>query len=855
MSLLQVNQIDKVGGETPISVSNIIDTYKLRSTIERLALESGYILVTGSFEEGASVSLKTQVVWQQATGKIFGWFQDGVKTVVPGSTPETTGGISGTGWVDKTGSTLRSDVNIVIKVFTTVSDMVSDTTLVVGQKCRTLGYHTAGDGGGNDYVIVSTGGSADGGSIIDIVNGFQAKGLVGSVISVHKFGAKGDGVTDDTAAIQAALDTGAEVVCNSSYTYAVSDKATIRTDGQIFDGRGCTFLWLGIDQVDKYDSPIAISGGGETETFSTVTSNIGSYITDIPVSDASVFSKGDFAVFKYSIRQGDGVTQPPIACNPFGGAEYIVRIVGIAGNVISIDRPRAFPMFSSPPAGGTLQLIKVNVVKGSHIRNYTFKQQTPSTLVWNSAASISFAANCSVENVNCIGISGLGVICEFAHTLTISRGCFLDATFFGSGQGYGVQLATGCSFVNISGVYASGLRHGIDISGCSAYVFITTTILDRLTNGAMGSHGGFEHDIVYDGNKCLNSAIGLYLGTSGDAFGNKSKNISILNHMSQFCDTGIYGGLGTTTRPENVSIINYTSHRDTSGGSTSYDIRLQADNVSIADSNINGGVWLEDSYASTVTDVIISNTTLSPFATSAISNSVAGAKVILDNCVVKGNLDIRSGSDLILDGCIIKTSGLFVERTGEIVNSIAINGCTLDITGSFTNTVRVNDWLFTNNTSVTNGFNARFYLDGTTNPISRVVVESNKGDICHTLRRVLKATVTNNQQLAGADEFFSIVQSNNSRVVVANNTLQKSSLNAYCVDFGDFSSPDFNDSNWVVMGNLHNGTLRLTSATGTISKLAAIGNIYNQDVGDTATQSSVTPAPSSNIVVANNVGW
>lgn len=108
MSLLQVNQIDEVGGESPISVTNIIDTIKLRPTIERLASESGYTLVNGSFEEGASVSLKTQVVWQQATGKIFAWFQDATKTVSAGSTPETTGGIGAGAWVDRTDVTLRS---------------------------------------------------------------------------------------------------------------------------------------------------------------------------------------------------------------------------------------------------------------------------------------------------------------------------------------------------------------------------------------------------------------------------------------------------------------------------------------------------------------------------------------------------------------------------------------------------------------------------------------------------------------------------------------------------------------------------------------------------------------------------
>lgn len=82
-----------------------------RSLLKRSCAEAGLNLVDGSFEEGASVTLKTQVVWQQATGKIFGWFQDGVKTISAGTTPETTGGIGTGAWVDRTDVTLMSELS------------------------------------------------------------------------------------------------------------------------------------------------------------------------------------------------------------------------------------------------------------------------------------------------------------------------------------------------------------------------------------------------------------------------------------------------------------------------------------------------------------------------------------------------------------------------------------------------------------------------------------------------------------------------------------------------------------------------------------------------------------------------
>lgn len=56
--------------------------------------------------------------------------------------------------------------------------------------------------------------------------------------NVKKFGAKGDGVTDDTAAIQNAINSSSRVVFDGG-TYLVSSEIYI-TKGCIIDGRGCT---------------------------------------------------------------------------------------------------------------------------------------------------------------------------------------------------------------------------------------------------------------------------------------------------------------------------------------------------------------------------------------------------------------------------------------------------------------------------------------------------------------------------------------------------------------------------------------------------------------------------------------
>src|SRR5699024_2117916 len=60
-------------------------------------------------------------------------------------------------------------------------------------------------------------------------------------VSVRDFGAVGDGVTDDTAAIQAALDSGAPVVYAPPGVYAISDPVVVE-EGTHFRGDGATLL-------------------------------------------------------------------------------------------------------------------------------------------------------------------------------------------------------------------------------------------------------------------------------------------------------------------------------------------------------------------------------------------------------------------------------------------------------------------------------------------------------------------------------------------------------------------------------------------------------------------------------------
>ena len=166
----------------------------------------------GTFAAGATLTdMRQTLLWevsQGGDGHEYGWSGSFPKVVSAGTTPATSGGIGAGAWVDRTDETLRSDINVVVKRFVSVSHMVADASLQLGQIVETLGYYgdwvstASKPKGGNRYEIVAAAtGTADGGSFIDLANGLQAKGLfVDGIINVCQFGARGDGVSSDHTA-------------------------------------------------------------------------------------------------------------------------------------------------------------------------------------------------------------------------------------------------------------------------------------------------------------------------------------------------------------------------------------------------------------------------------------------------------------------------------------------------------------------------------------------------------------------------------------------------------------------------------------------------------------------------------
>ena len=143
--------------------------------------------------------------------------------------------------------------------FDTVADMKQATNLIDGSFASTYGYYSINDGGAGKYKIriVNTNDIIDEGSIIRINDTLVAELINNKIVNVKQFGAKTDGISDDTSYINNAIKYLAR---NNGGTLEGIKNTTSLIDNTIYLLDKITYLFTNYTLKGNGNNTIMITG-------------------------------------------------------------------------------------------------------------------------------------------------------------------------------------------------------------------------------------------------------------------------------------------------------------------------------------------------------------------------------------------------------------------------------------------------------------------------------------------------------------------------------------------------------------------------------------------------------------------
>ena len=310
--------------------------------------------------------------------------------------------------------------------------------------CSISGFTVAADGGEGVFVVGTTT-TADGGTIINDASGRSWYRLTGGgPFNVRWFGAKGDGVTDDTTAIQAAI-TAAQTACRAlyfpgtSHFYLVSSALNVTAPLRLFGDYGTSTI-----NTSAVSADLLVINAANVEVHgisfgSTVTKAAGNYINVIGGSNIRIHhfvtqnaycSINLAATFASIIDITDGYFFNTLA-NCFGmtiSGGFEIRLRHLIMNSGASPQPTAGILVAN---SGDIIMEDVNIVQ--HGRDLLL---TPGA---GQSIDSVYATDCFFDTS-----SAQGLLIQPASTGVLARSRFIGCWFSShTGSGVSVQGSTG----------------------------------------------------------------------------------------------------------------------------------------------------------------------------------------------------------------------------------------------------------------------------------------------------------------------------------------------------------------------------------------------------------------------------
>lgn len=296
--------------------------------------------------------------------------------------------------------------------------------------------------------------------------------LAPDTISVAAYGATGDGVTDDTTAIQAAVTAGAgKTVVLPPGTYLMSGTVTVGSHTTL-RGLGATVL------IDGAGPAFDAEGTEGAEVALTVNATAGARTVTAPGHGLTAGS--------WIIVASDH--EPSSTAGLTAGE--MCQVDSVAGDVVTLRAP----LFDSYATTDAAHLVPVDVVQGVHVEGLRFTSDEPST---TSVVGVSFGFGvdmtmdgCHFTNCHYIGL----------RFRSVTRGRVTSCTFVDAlktGLAYGVTVGNACVDIQMADCSGSRVRHVITIGGGAVEyrgiphgVHVSDSVATQCTDAGFDVHPG-----------------------------------------------------------------------------------------------------------------------------------------------------------------------------------------------------------------------------------------------------------------------------------------------------------------------------------------------------------------------------
>ena len=459
-------------------------------------------------------------------------------------------------------------------------------------------------------------------------------------VTTLDFGAVGDGVTDDTAAIQAAINSDATVIDGLGLTYVVSAVIDVPSNKVL---QNFNIDATGFSSADSFDAVFNVEGSlGSTVllTANAVANAVGGSYPGMPtiqVADASSFAINDLI---------------QITSNELWSASLNVGELAIITDISLNTITLSAPLFYSYTTANSGRIRKVNTVE-----NVTFSNVTgvgPIALNSTPTQYMNFISAYCARNIFVLNCSA-SLFRVNTISFRMAYNChFRDSTVFDCQGGYGVAVYDSSQNVFIIGNNFDNTRHGVTVSASNTYGGGIPNNIHVIGNSSVGRveaidcHPGADNVIF--ANNTLRCNSGEASGQGGIMF--QGRNFTCVNNtVNGYANAAILCQpfVNTSGYSPNITITGNRVY-STLAGTTGAGIYVQMGN----------GPALKGNSCESLN--ISNNTVVGPFAKGVFVYTITSAITPLYDYVISGN---------VLKQCLI---GINVRAGGQNVYNGALHG-------------------------------------------------------------------------------------------------------------------------------------------------------------------------------------